>query len=207
MSTEPTRILVLYHSRHGTTLQLARQIARGVESVTGCQALLRTVAEITSIESEIAPRDHTTSSDPVIRLEELTHCDGLALGSPVWFGNMSAAMKHFWDNTTSLWVSGSLIDKPACVFTSSSSPHGGQETTQQSMMLPLFHHGMMVMGLPYSEPDLHTSSQGGTPYGASSISGDPVNHGGISLNTQVKTLAFAQGQRLATIAKRLKVLN
>lgn len=128
-------IVVLYYSRHGSTQALARQIARGVESVEGCQALLRTVAEL----------DGTTSnSDPYLSLDELKQCDGLAFGSPVWFGNMAAPLKHFWDQTTPLWLSGALIDKPTCVFTSSSTLHGGQETTQQSMMLPLLHHGMLI---------------------------------------------------------------
>lgn len=184
-------VLVLYHSRHGTTQQLARHIARGVESIAGCQACLRTVAEIED--------SHYPAKDPVVEMQELKGCDGLALGSPVWFGNMSAAMKHFWDQTTPLWLAGDLIDKPACVFTSSSSPHGGQETTQQSMMLPLLHHGMMVMGLPYSEPNLHTSFQGGTPYGASSVA--KQNH--HPLDKQVTELAFAQGQRLAKTALAL----
>lgn len=189
-------IVVLYHSRHGTTQQLARHIARGVESIENCQASLRTVADIDS-------NDDYPATDPVIALPELKQCDGLAIGSPVWFGNMSAAMKHFWDQTTSLWIAGDLIDKPACVFTSSSSPHGGQETTQQSMMLPLLHHGMMVMGLPYSEPSLHTSFKGGTPYGASSIS----KQGHSGLDKQVTELAFAQGQRLAKAALALSSLH
>lgn len=153
-------IVVLYYSRHGSTQALARQIARGVESVADCQALLRTVAEL----------DGTTSnSDPYLSLDELKQCDGLAFGSPVWFGNMAAPLKHFWDQTTPLWLSGALIDKPACVFTSSSTLHGGQETTQQSMMLPLLHHGMLILGIPYSEPALHTTQSGGTPYGASHV--------------------------------------
>ncbi|MFH0256303.1 NAD(P)H:quinone oxidoreductase [Vibrio rumoiensis] len=189
-------IIVLYHSRHGTTQQLARHIARGIESVEHCQASLRTVADIN-------PDDAHPTADPIIEIKELKLCDGLAIGSPVWFGNMSAAMKHFWDQTTSLWISGDLIDKPACVFTSSSSPHGGQETTQQSMMLPLLHHGMMIMGLPYSEPNLHTSFKGGTPYGASSIS----KQGHSGLDKQVTELAFAQGQRLAKAALALSSIN
>lgn len=121
------QILILYFSRHGSTKQLARQIARGVESTPQCQAILRTV-------EELSPHSHSPPSDPIVTLEELKTCDGLAFGSPVWFGNMAAPLKHFWDQTTSLWVSGDLIDKPACVFTSSSSMHGGQETTLQSMM-------------------------------------------------------------------------
>lgn len=194
MSLTPTHqvsLLVLYHSRHGTTQQLARHIARGIESVPHCQARLRTVAEIET--SDYSPLD------PIVDIQELKQCDGLALGSPVWFGNMSAAMKHFWDQTSSLWLSGALIDKPACVFTSSSSPHGGQETTQQSMMLPLLHHGMLILGIPYSEPQLHTSFKGGTPYGASSVSKENQQF----LDKQVTELAFAQGQRLAKVALAL----
>ncbi|WP_105903511.1 NAD(P)H:quinone oxidoreductase [Vibrio gangliei] len=195
MSHDQTiNILVLYHSRHGTTQQLARHIARGVASIAHCKANLRTVADIEASDYPV--------KDPIVTIQELKQCDGLALGSPVWFGNMSAAMKHFWDQTTSLWLTGDLIDKPACVFTSSSSPHGGQETTQQSMMLPLLHHGMMIMGIPYSEPNLHTSLQGGTPYGASSIS----KQGQQPLDKQVTELAFAQGQRLAKAALALSSL-
>ncbi|RBM38582.1 NAD(P)H:quinone oxidoreductase [Vibrio tarriae] len=182
-------IVVLYYSRHGSTQALARQIARGVESVEGCQALLRTVAEL----------DGTTSdSDPYLSLDELKQCDGLAFGSPVWFGNMAAALKHFWDQTTPLWLSGALIDKPACVFTSSSTLHGGQETTQQSMMLPLLHHGMLILGIPYSEPALHTTQSGGTPYGASHV------HQQKTLSSEEAELARQLGKRLANVAKQLK---
>ena len=137
-----TTIVVLYYSRHGSTLSIARQIARGVESIPECEAVLRTVEDLS-----LGSRQY---EDPIITLDELKQCDGLALGSPVWFGNMAAALKHFWDQTTTLWINGDLIDKPACVFTSSSTMHGGQETTQNSMMLPLLHHGMMVLGIPYS---------------------------------------------------------
>ncbi|RBM54864.1 NAD(P)H:quinone oxidoreductase [Vibrio tarriae] len=182
-------IVVLYYSRHGSTQALARQIARGVESVEGCQALLRTVAEL----------DGTTSdSDPYLSLDELKQCDGLAFGSPVWFGNMAAPLKHFWDQTTPLWLSGALIDKPACVFTSSSTLHGGQETTQQSMMLPLLHHGMLILGIPYSEPALHTTQSGGTPYGASHV------HQQKTLSSEEAELARQLGKRLANVAKQLK---
>lgn len=183
------RILVLYYSRHGKTRLLARHIARGVESVKGCEALLMTVSELESTQA---------AQDPVADLADLADCDGLALGSPVWFGNMAAPLKHFWDQTTQLWVSGALIDKPACVFTSSSSLHGGQETNLQSMMLPLFHHGMLVMGIPYSEPALHTTQSGGTPYGATAV-GD--EH---SLSSHESELAQSLGVRLAKAACRLK---
>ncbi|MED5503880.1 MAG: NAD(P)H:quinone oxidoreductase [Pseudomonadota bacterium] len=184
------QILILYFSRHGSTKQLERQIARGVESTPHCEAILRTV-------EELSPHSHTPS-DPIVTLDELKQCDGLAFGSPVWFGNMAAPLKHFWDQTTPLWVNGDLIDKPACVFTSSSSMHGGQETTLQSMMTPLLHHGMMVLGIPYSEPELHTTKSGGTPYGASSVGHEP------SLTAEEIRLAQQLGKRLATAAQKLK---
>ncbi|MCW8346159.1 MULTISPECIES: NAD(P)H:quinone oxidoreductase [Vibrio] len=187
----PCRILVLYYSRHGSTRHLARAIARGVESVAGCEAILRTVEELNTTQSE--------ASDAFATLNDLKQCDGLAMGSPVWFGNMAAPLKHFWDQTSSLWISGSLIDKPACVFTSSSSLHGGQETVQQSMLLPLLHHGMLVMGIPYSEPLLHTTTSGGTPYGASHVANDSNQ-----LTAEEATLSLALGKRLATMAQQLK---
>ncbi len=191
MTHSNVQLLVLYYSRHGTTRLLANQIARGIESVTGCEAVLRTVAEL-------EPNSHSNhAQDATASLSDLKQCDGLALGSPVWFGNMSAAMKHFWDQTSPLWVSGDLIDKPACVFTSASTPHGGQESTIQSMTLPLFHHGMLVMGLPYSEPNLHTSIEGCSPYGVSTIDTPQLAAG-------VAQLAFSQGKRLAQMAKKIK---
>jgi NAD(P)H dehydrogenase (quinone) len=192
-------ILVLYYSRHGNTLALARQIARGVESVSGCEAVLRTVQEIHT--SDASPRNDVTTGDPCASLEDLKGCDGLALGSPVWFGNMAGAMKHFWDSTTPLWVNGDLIDKPACVFTSSSSLHGGQETTLQTMMLPLLHHGMLVMGIPYSEPALHTTQTGGTPYGASSAGENNT------LSKEEIELAQNLGKRLARTAINQKGIS
>ncbi|EKO4006191.1 NAD(P)H:quinone oxidoreductase [Vibrio fluvialis] len=186
-----SRLVVLYYSRHGGTQALARQIARGIESVAGCEAVLRTVPELTE-------RDGLTD-DPCLTLDELRHCDGLAMGSPVWFGNMAAPLKHFWDQTTPLWLSGDLIDKPACVFTTSSTLHGGQETTQQTMMMPLLHHGMLVLGIPYSEPALHTTTAGGTPYGASHVSGHNDR-----ITSDESTLAQSLGKRLAVIASQLK---
>ncbi|MDW6001543.1 NAD(P)H:quinone oxidoreductase [Vibrio mangrovi] len=186
-----TRILVLYYSRHGSTQALARQIARGINSVSDCEALLRTVPDI--------PPSTEQHSDPYLTLDELKDCDGLAMGSPVWFGNMAAPLKHFWDTTTPLWVSGALIDRPACVFASSSSLHGGQESTLQSMQLPLLHHGMLIVGIPYSEPALHTTQTGGTPYGASHLSGTPGQ-----MSQEEKTLAQQLGCRLATLSARLK---
>jgi NAD(P)H dehydrogenase (quinone) len=137
--------------------------------------------------------------DPILTLDELKQCDGLAMGSPVWFGNMAAPLKHFWDQTSSLWLSGSLIDKPACVFASSSTLHGGQEATLQTMALPLLHHGMMILGIPYSEPKLHSTKSGGTPYGATAWS-----HGQGNLSEDEIELAQQMGKRLATTALKLK---
>lgn len=185
------KLVVLYYSRHGSTRALARQVARGIESVAGCEAVLRTVPELSPQQGG--------SEDPHLTLNELRQCDGLAMGSPVWFGNMAAPLKHFWDQTTPLWLSGDLIDKPACVFTSSSTLHGGQETTQQSMQLPLLHHGMLILGIPYSEPALHTTHSGGTPYGASHVSGHQDK-----LSAEENQLAQRLGQRLARIASQLK---
>lgn len=185
------QLIVLYYSRHGSTRAIARQIARGIESVAGCEALLRTVDDIEANEKP--------ASDPSITIEELRSCNGLAMGSPVWFGNMAAPLKHLWDQTSALWVGGDLIGKPACVFSSSSSLHGGQETILQSMMLPLLHHGMLVLGIPYSAPELHTTQTGGTPYGATHVS----SHHNTTLSTEESRIAMALGKRLATTAMKL----
>lgn len=190
-----TRLIVLYYSRHGSTQSLARHIARGIESVSGCEAILRTVPDLEPTQGN--------ASEPYLTLDELEQCHGLAVGSPVWFGNMAAPLKHFWDQTTPLWVKGSLIDKPACVFTSSATLHGGQETTQQTMMLPLLHHGMLIMGIPYSEPKLHTTRSGGTPYGASHVA-DSAN---TTLSHDESELAQRLGQRLAQLAITLNNSN
>ncbi|SHO55827.1 NAD(P)H:quinone oxidoreductase [Vibrio quintilis] len=187
------RVLVLYYSRHGSTLALARHIARGINTVPQCEAVMRTVPEITPSSTS------STETDPYITLDELKSCDALAMGSPVWFGNMAAPLKNFWDNTSSLWISGDLIDKPGCVFTSSSSMHGGQESTLLSMQLPLLHHGMLLVGIPYSEPALHTTSEGGTPYGASHYSQNATR-----LSQDEQHLAQKLGSRLAALALRLK---
>jgi NAD(P)H dehydrogenase (quinone) len=183
--------MVLYYSRHGATRQLARLIARGIESIDGCHALLRTVAEIDA--------ERTNDQDPCATLDELKRCSGLAMGSPVWFGNMAAPLKHFWDKTSPLWLNGDLIDKPAAVFTSSSSLHGGQESCLLSMQLPLLHHGMMILGIPYSEPSLHLTQTGGSPYGASHH-----NNEHESLSQHERHLAQQLGKRLATITLKLQ---
>ncbi|WP_232577956.1 NAD(P)H:quinone oxidoreductase [Photobacterium carnosum] len=195
-----TKILVLYYSLHGNTRQLARHIGRGIEQVDGCEAILRTVADIhtTPTTSVISTRIET-STDPIVTHDDLKQCSAMAMGSPVRFGNMAAPLKHFLDSTSAEWLSGTLIGKPACVFTSSSSLHGGQETTLQSMMLPLLHHGMLIVGIPYSEPLLHTTHHGGTPYGASHVN----NGTNKQLHPDEIALAQAIGRRLATIACKL----
>lgn len=190
-------ILVLYYSRSGGTRQLARAIARGVRA-SGLDAKLRTVPSL-----EAGSGDQAEDDDLYCSLEDLANCSGLALGSPTRFGNMAAPMKAFLDQTTSLWMSGALIDKPATVFTASSSMHGGQESTLLSMMLPLVHHGMVYLGLPYSEAALHNTSSGGTPYGASHVSG----HSNKTLSEDEYTLAVNCGKRLAKIASALDVNN
>ncbi|KDM91226.1 NAD(P)H:quinone oxidoreductase [Photobacterium galatheae] len=190
-------ILVLYYSRHGSTRQLARQIARGIGQIEGCEAILRTVPDIRANGEQEAISD----GDPFVTQTDLETCQGLALGSPVRFGNMAAPLKHFIDSTSAQWLSGSLIGKPACVFTASSSMHGGQETTLQSMLLPLLHHGMLVLGLPYSEPHLHTTQSGGTPYGASHLN----QQGGLT--EEEAALAQALGKRLAQTALKLQSVS
>ncbi|WP_064602327.1 NAD(P)H:quinone oxidoreductase [Photobacterium sp. J15] len=190
------KILVLYYSRHGNTRQLARHIARGIEQVDDCEAVLRTVAEIDSMGKLGEP---PFDGDPFVTHDDLKACCGLAMGSPVRFGNMAAPLKHFIDSTSAQWLAGTLIGKPACVFTSSSSMHGGQETTLQSMMLPLLHHGMLIVGLPYSEPELHTTRAGGTPYGASHLNQGQQKQ----LQSDETALAQALGRRLAETASKL----
>jgi NAD(P)H dehydrogenase (quinone) len=192
------RILVLFYSRTGATLELARQVCRGVESVDGATALLRTVPPVATVVD--APAPAVPASGPAyVSPEDLAGADGLVLGSPTRFGNMAAPLKHFLDGTGALWVSGALAGKPAAVFTSTQSLHGGQETTLLSMMLPLLHHGMILVGLPYTEQALHQTRSGGAPYGATHVSG--MASGGLS--AEEKDLAQALGRRVAQIALRL----
>ncbi|TDY85773.1 UNVERIFIED_ORG: NAD(P)H dehydrogenase (quinone) [Herbaspirillum seropedicae] len=193
-------ILVLYYSRHGATRKLAELIAQGVESVPGCDARLRIVPAVSTVTEAVEP-DVPSSGAPYVEASDLAECDGLALGSPTRFGNMAAAMKYFWDGTSPQWLSGVLAGKPACVFTSTGSLHGGQESTLLSMMLPLLHHGMLIVGLPYSHPELMNTSSGGTPYGASHWAG--VN-GNQPLSDDSRTLAIALGKRLAENAIKLR---
>ncbi len=193
-------ILVLYYSRSGATAELARQVCRGVESVAGASARLRTVPAV-SAESEAPARPVPASGAAYATLEDLKQTSALVLGSPTRFGNMAAPLKHFLDGTASLWLTGALAGKPAGVFTSTQTMHGGQEATLLSMMLPLLHHGMYLVGLPYTERALNETSSGGTPYGASHVSGTaaaPV------LSAEEKALAQALGRRVAELAVRLE---
>ncbi|MHA4871301.1 NAD(P)H:quinone oxidoreductase [Duganella sp. PWIR1] len=192
-------ILVLFYSRHGATRKLAELIAQGIESVPGCDARLRTVPAVSSVAEATEP-DVPADGAPYVELDDLTECAGIAVGSPTRFGNMASAMKYFWDGTASQWLSGALAGKPACVFTSTGSLHGGQESTLLSMMIPLFHHGLMVLGLPYTHPELMTTASGGTPYGASHWSG---LDGKKVFTEDEKRLAIALGKRLAETAVKL----
>lgn len=194
-----TEILIVYYSREGSTANLARQIARGVEEVQGAHARLRTVPPVSTVAEQTAPAVPETGA-PYVQPEDLAECDGLILGSPTRFGNMAAPLKYFLDSTGTQWVSGTLAGKPAAVFTSTSTLHGGQESTLLSMMLPLLHHGMVIVGVPYTEPALTSTRTGGTPYGASHVAVDDDN----TLSETEKTLAKALGKRVAFIANKLK---
>lgn len=191
-------ILILYYSQQGATRNMAYKIAAGVE-MAGLEAQIRTVPSVSHHIDENQPAVPETG-DPYVSREELRNCSGLALGSPTRFGNMASAMKFFWDGTSQEWLSAALAGKPACVFTSSSTMHGGQESTLLSMQLPLLHHGMVFIGLPYSEPALHTTTTGGTPYGVSHVAGAVGN---TKLSTEEQQLCLAQGKRLAKIARLL----
>ena len=196
--TEPY-VLILYYSRHGATATMAQHIARGVERVPGIAARLRTVPAI-SANCEKTEDDIPDAGPLYCELDDLRHCAGLVLGSPTRFGNMAAPLKFFLDQTSSLWLSGALIDKPAAVFTSTSSLHGGQESTLLSMLLPLLHHGMLIAGLPYSEPGLMTTASGGTPYGASHWAGADNTR---AVDDAESALCSALGARVARLALRL----
>ncbi|MDF1829434.1 NAD(P)H:quinone oxidoreductase [Cycloclasticus pugetii] len=194
-----TEVLVLFYSRHGATANMASVIARGVESIEGVQAKIRTVPAISSVCE--ATEDNIPADGALYaNLDDLKNCHGLILGSPTRFGNMAAPLKYFLDGTSNLWLSGALIGKPAAVFTSTSSLHGGQETTLTSMMLPLLHHGMLLAGLPYSEPSLLETQSGGTPYGASHLAGPDNSR---KLDQHESDLCLALGKRIALLAKNL----
>jgi NAD(P)H dehydrogenase (quinone) len=193
-------VLVLYYSRHGSTAALARQVARGIESVAGVQARVRSVPPVSTDTEATAPAV-PESGAPYATSKDLRECAGLVLGSPTRFGNMAAPLKYFLDGTSDLWLSGALIGKPAAVFTSTGSQHGGNESTLLTMMLPLLHHGMVLVGLPYSEPALSSTDSGGTPYGASHIAGTAGKP--RPLTRDESALAQALGKRVAELAWKL----
>lgn len=197
MSASAT-VLILYYSRKGNTESLARQIARGVESA-GAIAMLRTVPSVSPVSAATAP-EVPDAGPPYARLDELASADGLILGSPTRFGNMAAPLKHFLDSTSSLWLNGALAGKPAAVFTTSSSLHGGQESTLLSMALPLIHHGMLYVGVPYTEETLFATRTGGSPYGATRITADWAD----GFSADEKAIASALGRRVANLAARLR---
>ncbi len=192
-------VLVLYYSRHGATRDMALRIARGIESVAGIEARVRTVPAVAPVTTTAAP---AIPDDGALyaTADDLRHCAGLALGSPTRFGNMAAPLKHFLDGTGDLWQEGALAGRPAMVFTSTASLHGGQESTLLTMMLPLLHHGMVISGLPYSLTELMTTTGGGTPYGPSHLAGAA---GDLPLGTDEERLCVAGGRRLAELARKL----
>lgn len=192
-------ILVLYYSRTGATRRLAECVALGIEKVPGAGARLRTVPAVSTTTEQTEPA-LAEQGPPYVETSDLEQCAALALGSPTRFGNMAAPLKYFLDGTATQWLSGALAGKPACVFTSTGSLHGGQESTLLSMMLPLLHHGMLIVGLPYTEPRLMATRSGGTPYGASHIAGPTAD---LPVDDDERALAMALGTRLATIALRL----
>jgi len=193
-------ILVLYYSRGGSVAQMAQLIARGIEEVDGVIARIRTVPAISPLCTAVED-DIPAEGPPYVSLDDLHQCQGLALGSPTRFGNMAAPLKYFIDTTSALWLSGALSGKPAAVFTSTGTQHGGQESTLLSMMLPLLHHGMLLLGIPFSETDLNNTRSGGTPYGASHVAGSDNDN---PISDEEKRLCLALGKRLATTASRLQ---
>lgn len=196
--TRSADVLVLYYSRHGSVRQLAAYIARGIEA-GGLNARIRTVPPISTV-TEATADTIPQEGDPYVDLEDLSDCSGLALGSPTRFGNMAAPLKYFLDSTSSQWLSGELVNKPAVLFTSSSSQHGGQESTLLSMMIPLLHHGMLILGIPYTETALTATNTGGTPYGASHVAGAGSD---MPVSDHEKKLCLVLGKRLALMAQKL----
>lgn len=193
-------ILVLYYSHHGSVRALAEEIANGIDAIPGMQARLRTVPRVSATCEAIEPGIPQHGA-PYATEDDLKECVGLALGSPVRFGNMAAPMKYFWDHTVTTWQNGSLAGKPACVFCSSTSQHGGNESTLLSMMLPLLHHGMLIQGIPFTRHELTETTSGGTPYGASHVAG---SNGAARLTHHEKQLANSQGRMLALLAQKLQ---
>ena len=203
MTTTATKVLVLYYSSQGATAALAKHVARGVNSVAHIEAVIRTVPRVQPVIEQ--PENAVPSTGaPYCSHEDLSSCAGLIMGSPTRFGNMAAPLKYFWDTTATQWLNGCLINKPAGVFTSSSSLHGGQESTLLSMYLPLLHHGMVITGIPYSEPCIHTTHSGGGPYGAShhSHSANSTNTS-VQLTPEEQAACFALGKRIAMLASKL----
>ncbi|AEF54682.1 NAD(P)H:quinone oxidoreductase [Marinomonas posidonica] len=198
MSSSPY-ILILFYSRHGSIAEMAKHIARGVNKVTGIEAKIRQVPDVSSTAEATSPALPDEGA-PYCTLDELSECTGLALGSPSYFGSMAAPLKHFIDQTSTLWMTGQLIDKPACGFTSASTMHGGQEQCLHSMMTPLIHHGMVWLGLPYKNKELISTTSGGTPYGASHLASSTQEN---NLTTEEKALCEAQGERIAKMAVKL----
>lgn len=192
-------VLVLYYSHHGSVREIARHIARGIEQIPGAIARLRTVPKVSTV-CEATAATIPDDGAPYVEPRDLEECIGMALGSPTRFGNMAAPLKYFLDSTSGLWLKGALAGKPGAVFTSTSSMHGGQESTLLSMMLPLLHHGMLIVGIPFTEPALTSTREGGSPYGASHVSGSA---GSIALGDDEKRLAIALGRRLAEAALKL----
>ncbi len=194
-------ILILYYSRHGHVALMAQKIARGIEQVPNCQARIRTVPPVSTVCEATSP-EIPNAGPPYVSLEDLQNCAGLALGSPTRFGNMAAPLKYFLEQTSSLWLSGELVGKPAAVFTSTSSLHGGQESTLLSMMLPLLHHGMLILGLPYTEAELLTTRTGGSPYGATHLAGTDNKN---PLSEEEQKLCIALGKRLAQVTQLMNL--
>jgi len=192
-------ILVLYYSHTGAVREMARVVARGIESVPDTRARLRTVPKVSTVCEAVEP-DIPDSGSPYVELKDLAECAALALGSPTRFGNMAAPLKYFLDSSGGLWLSGTLAGKPAAVFTSTATQHGGQESTLLSMMLPLLHHGMVLVGVPYTEPQLTATASGGTPYGASHVAGMDSAR---PLSEDERRLCLALGRRLAQVALKL----
>jgi len=192
-------ILVLYYSHHGSVREMARHVARGIEAVDGMAARVRTVPRVSSVAEATEP-EIPIDGAPYCELADLEECAGLALGSPARFGNMAAPMKYFWDGTAQPWLGGTLIGKPAAVFTSAGTMHGGQEAALLSMIIPLLHHGMLIVGLPYDIPELSTTASGGTPYGASHLAGTASDR---AVDETEKRLCIALGRRLAEVVARL----
>lgn len=195
-----SEILVLFYSRKGSTAELARHVCRGIESVSGARSRLRTVPQVTTVIEHPEPAV-PADGPPYATHDDLRQCDGLVLGSPTRFGNMAAPLKYFLDGTSSLWVNGVLSGKPAGVFTSTQTMHGGQEATLLSMMIPLLHHGMYIVGLPYTAAELNRTRSGGTPYGASHVAGEETQP---RLSDDERSLAQLLGRRVAELAVRLR---